>query len=96
MKKLMFIGLVLTLFSVAASAQQASDENYRHHSTEQGYRKGEGDRQDVRGMHRDHQRMRMERRRDFREGRMNRFERHRIHRMHRHERRHYRRHHHRI
>ena len=86
MKKLMFLGLVLTLFSVAVSAQQASGESYRHHRTEQGYGKREAGRPDMRRGHN-------ERRREFRHER-NRFERHRIHRMHRHERRHYRHHRH--
>ena len=81
MKKLMFLGLILTLFSVAVSAQQASDESYRHHRTEEGYRKGESGRPEMR---------RMEARRDFHEGRRNRFEHRRHHRMHRYERRHFR------
>jgi len=87
MKKLMFLGLILTLFSAAVSAQQASsDESFRHHRTE-GYRHGELTRPEMRRIHRDHQRIKMERRRDYRDGRINRFERHRLHRMHRHERR---------
>lgn len=87
MKKLVFLGLILTLFSAAVSAQQASDESYRHHRTEEGYRRGELSRPEMYRLHRDHQRIQMERRRAYRDGRFSRFERHRMHRMHRHERR---------
>lgn len=90
MKKLLFIGLVLTLVSVAASAQQASGESYRHRKTEEAYRSGELTRPEMRRLHRDHERLQMERHRDFRDGRISRRERHRIHRMHRHERREFR------
>jgi hypothetical protein len=87
MKKLLFIGLVLTLVSVAASAQQASGENYRHRKTEEAYRNGELSRPEMKRLHRDHQRIQMEKNRAYRDGRISRSERHRLHRMHRHERR---------
>jgi hypothetical protein len=87
MKKLMFLGLILTLLSAAASAQQASGESFRRHRTEQGYRNGELTRPEMRRLHRDHSRFQMERRRDFRDGKISRRERHHLHRMHRHENR---------
>jgi hypothetical protein len=87
MKKLMFLGLVLTLFSVAVSAQQASGENTRRHRTEEGYRSGELTRPELHRLHNDHQRYKMEKRRSFRDGRVSRGERHRLHRMHRHQQR---------
>ncbi|MES1216700.1 MAG: hypothetical protein ABUT20_14390 [Bacteroidota bacterium] len=83
----MFLGLILTLFSVAASAQQASGESIRRHRIEEGYRNGELTRPEMRRLHRDHNRYKMEKRRDYRDGRISRHERRHLHRMHRHERR---------
>ncbi|MES1218030.1 MAG: hypothetical protein ABUT20_21160 [Bacteroidota bacterium] len=87
MKKLLFIGLVLTVFSVAASAQQASGENSRHRKTAEAYRDGQLTRPEMRRLHRDHQRFEMQKHRD---GRITRHERRHLHRMHRHERREFR------
>ncbi len=87
MKKLMFLGLILTLFSAAVSAQQASGESIRRQRMEEGYRSGELTRHEMRRLHKDHTRYQMEKRRDFRDGRISRHERHRLHRMHRHENR---------
>ncbi len=84
MKKLIFLGLILTLFSAAVSAQQSSDESFRRHRSEQS---GELARTEVRRLHKDHQRIQMEKHRAYRDGRISRRERHRLHRMHRHERR---------
>ncbi|MBS1610953.1 MAG: hypothetical protein JSS70_19800 [Bacteroidetes bacterium] len=90
MKKLLFAGLVLTLVSFAASAQQVSGENYRHRKVEEAYRNGELTRPEMRRLHKDHQRLQMERKRDFRDGRFSRRERRHIRRMERHERREFR------
>lgn len=94
MKKLMFLGLVLTLFSAAVSAQQASGENFRRDRNEESYRDGKLTRPEMRRLHRDHSRYRMEKRKDFRHGKITRSERHRLHRMHRHENRKIHRHRH--
>jgi len=80
MKKLLVLGFVLTLFSAAVSAQQATDGSFRRHRTEEGYQNGERHHPEMRGSHRHQRHYRMERR--------SRHERHRFHRMHRHERRH--------
>jgi len=90
MKKLMLIGLVLTVFSVAASAQQASGENFRHRRTEEAYRDGQLTRPEMRRLHKDHQRFEMQKHRAYSDGRFSRRERYRLHRMHRHERREFR------
>jgi hypothetical protein len=88
MKKLLLFGIIFTLITAAASAQQASGDRYRRHQTEQSYGNGEMSRHDMR-------RFEKERHSRYHDGRMSRRERHRIHRMHRHERRHhhYGRHH---
>lgn len=83
MKKLMFLGLILTLFSAAVSAQQASGESFRHRTE----RNGELTRPEMHRLHKDHQRIQMEKHRAYRDGKISRGERHRLHRMHRHERR---------
>jgi hypothetical protein len=90
MKKLLFIGLILTLVSVAASAQQASGENFRHRKTEEAYRNGQLTRPEMQRLHKNHRRLEMQKHRAYRDGRINRAERHRLHRMHRHERREFR------
>jgi hypothetical protein len=87
MKKIIFAGLILTLFSAAVSAQQASGENIRRHRIEEGYRSGELTRPEMRRLHKDHTRYQMEKRRDFRDGKISRRERHHLHRMHRNENR---------
>ena len=85
MKKLMVLGLVLTLFSVAVSAQQASGENVRRHRIENGVRSGELNKHEMRRLHRDHRSYKMEKRRAFHDGKISRHERHRLHRMKRHQ-----------
>ena len=87
MKKLIFLGLILTLFSAAVSAQQSSGERIHRHRVEEGYHNGELTRPEMRRLHRDHIRYKMEKRRAFHDGKISRRERHRLHRMHRHENR---------
>jgi hypothetical protein len=87
MKKIMFLGLILTLLSAVVSAQQTSGERVRRHRIEEGYRSGELTRPEMRRLHRDHKRYQMEKRRDFHDGKISRRERHRLHRIHRHENR---------
>jgi len=82
MKKLLVFGIIFTFISAAASAQQASGENYRRHRMEESYRNGEFNRHDTRRFER-------EKRRSYHDGRFSRRERHRMHRMYRHERRHF-------
>lgn len=87
MKKLLFFGLILTLFSFTSSAQNASGERFRHRKTEEAYRNGELTRPELRRLHRNHHRLQMEKRRAYRDGKISRRERHRLHRMNRHEHR---------
>ena len=82
MKKLLLFGIIFTLITAAASAQQASGENVRRHQKEQSYRNGEFNRNDMR--------FEREKRRGYHDGRFSRRERHRLQRMHRYERRHFR------
>ena len=82
MKKLLVFGIIFTLISAAASAQQASGENFRRHRTEESYRNGDFNRYNQRNFERN-------KGRGYHDGRMSRRERHRLHRMHRHERRHF-------
>ena len=79
MKKLLVFGIIFTLISAAASAQQASDERFRHHRTEQSYGNGEFNRHDMRRFERD-------KHSGYNDGGFSRRERHR---MYRHERRHF-------
>ena len=81
MKKLLLFGIIFTLISAAASAQQASGDKYRRHQTEQSYGNGDFNRHDMRRFERD-------KRRHYHDGRFNRRERHRWHRMQRREHRH--------
>ncbi len=80
MKKLLLIGIIFTLISAVASAQQSSGEGYRHHRMEEPYRDGDLNRHDMRRFER-------ERHRHYHDGRFSRRERRRMYRQ---ERWHYR------
>jgi hypothetical protein len=84
MKKLLFLGFILTLFSAAVSAQQASDESFRHHPAEH---RDELSRPEMRRLHHDQRRFEIEKHRGYRDNRISRRERHRLYRMHRREHR---------
>ena len=88
MKKILFLGLILTLvFSVSASAQIADGHRFRHQREMQGFRRGELNRFELRRLHHDEFRYRMARRTAHHDGRVTPFERRRLNHMRRHDRR---------
>lgn len=88
MKKIFFLGFILTLiFSVSASAQVTEGRHLRHQRESQGFRNGEINRFEMRRLHHDQFRYHMARRRAYRDGRISPFERRHLNKMRRHERR---------
>jgi hypothetical protein len=88
MKKILFLGLILTLiFSVSASAQIAESRHFRHQREMQGFRDGELNRFEMRRLHHDEFSYHMARRRAYRDGRISPFERRHLNKMRRHNRR---------
>ena len=86
MKKLFVLGVILTLLSAAASAQDAGDRIHRQR-IERGFNNGQLTRPEKFRLQKDRTHIKVERRRAFRDGRINHSERRRLHRMRRHERR---------
>jgi len=86
MKKIFFLGLILVLFSVAASAQQTNGRHFRHQREMRSFHRGEVNRFESRRLHHDELQYKMARRRAYRDGSFNRFERRRLGKMRRHER----------
>jgi len=87
MKKILFLGFILTLvFSVSASAQIADGKKARHQSEMRSY--GHGDMNRYESRHRLHEeyRYKMARRRAYHDGRISRHERRHLNKMRRHER----------
>jgi len=96
MKKILFLGLILTLVvSVSASAQVTDNKRYREQRETQSFRHGDPNRYESRHFHHRHEfRYNMARRRAYHDGRISRYERRHMNRMRRHERHEfYRRHH---
>ena len=88
MKKILFLGFILTLiFSVSASAQITEGRHLRHQREMQGFRSGELNRFEMRRLHHDEFRYHMARRRAHRDGRVSPFERRHLNKMRRHDRR---------
>jgi hypothetical protein len=86
MKKIFFLGLILTLFAFAASAQQTNHQRFRHQREMQSSHRGELNRFELRRLHHDQQRNKIARRRAHRDGVVTPFERRRLHKMRKHER----------
>jgi hypothetical protein len=87
MKKILFLGFILTLiFSVSASAQITESRRFRHQREMQD-QSGERNRFERRRLHHDQFRYHMARRRAYRDGRISPFERRHLNKMRRHERR---------
>ena len=86
MKKIFFVGLILTLFAVAASAQQTNRHRFRHQREMQSFHRGELNRFELRRLHHDQQRNKIARRRAHRDGIVTPFERRRLHKMRKHQR----------
>jgi len=90
MKKIVFLGLILTLMVGAASAQvQSRGDRFRHQQTMKSFRQGDLNRYELRKLHRDDKRFRAARRRAHRDGRVTPFERRRLNHMRKHDRREY-------
>ena len=87
MKKILFLGFILTLiFSVSASAQIADGNKYRNRETRT-YNDGSLNRYESKRLQQDNVRYKMERRKAYRDGRISRHERRHLNKMRKHERR---------
>lgn len=78
-------GLVLTLFTTAAFAQQASGERGRHHRVAEGYRNGDITRGEMRRLHQDKKFYQHEKRKAYRDGKLSYRERRHLAKMKRHD-----------
>ena len=87
MKKIFFLGLILTLFAAAASAQQMQGSGFRHHREMQAHRHRDLNRHELRRLHHDELRYGVARRRAHRDGIITPLERRRLNKMRHHERR---------
>ncbi len=87
MKKILFLGFILTLFAAAASAQVTDGHRYRHQREMQSLHRGELNRPELRRLHQDRVRYKMARRRTYSDGIVTPFERRRLHNIRRHDRR---------
>ena len=87
MKKILFLGLILTLvFTVSASAQVADGKRYQPQRETRSFQHGDPNRYESRRWHHDEFRNKMARRRAYRDGRISTYERRHLNRMRRHER----------
>jgi Ni/Co efflux regulator RcnB len=87
MKKILFLGLILTLvFSVSASAQVTDGKRSHPQNEMRSFRHGDLNRYESRRFHHDEFRHKMARRRAYHEGRMSHYERRHFYKMRRHER----------
>jgi hypothetical protein len=87
MKKILFLGLILTLIlSVSASAQVTDNKRYREQRETRSFRHGDHDRYESGRFHHHEFRYKMARRRAYHDGRISRYERRHLNRMRRHER----------
>jgi hypothetical protein len=86
MKKILFLGLILTLFAVAASAQITDRQRFRHQREMQSPHRGELNRPELRRLHQDRVRYKIARRRAHRDGIISPFERRRLNKIRNHNR----------
>ena len=86
MKKILFLGLILTLFAAAASAQQTDRKRFRHQREVQSFHR-ELNRPELRRLHQDRVRHKIARRRAHRDGMVTPLERRRLHQIRKHNRR---------
>jgi hypothetical protein len=86
MKKILFLGLILTLFAAAASAQVTDRHRFRHQRETQSYHRGELNRPELRRLHQDRVRYKIARRRAHRDGTVSPFERRRLNKIRKHNR----------
>ena len=87
MKKILFLGLILTLvFTVSASAQVTDGKRYQPQRETRSFQHGDLNRYESRRLHHDEFRYKMARRRAYRDGRISPYERRHLNKMRRHER----------
>ena len=87
MKKILFLGLILTLFfTVSASAQVTDGKRNFHQREMQSSRHGDLNRYESRRLHHDEFRYKTARRRAYHDGRISPYERRHLNKMRRHER----------
>lgn len=86
MKKILVLGVVFALFTVAASAQTGRDR-IRKHRIERGFETGQLTRGEKYRLHKNQMQYRFERRRAVRDGRISPMEQRRLHKMRVHDRR---------
>jgi len=95
MKKVLFLGLILTLFAAAASAQQMAPPRLHRQNEMQSFHRKNLSRAELRRLHKEEVRYKMARRRAQADGIVTRAERRRLNRMRKHNRReHFRLNHH--
>ena len=87
MKKILFLGLILTLvFTVSASAQVSDGKRYNQQRETRSFQHGDMNRYESRRFHHDEFRNKMAHRRAYRDGRISSRERRHLNKMRRHER----------
>jgi len=92
MKKILFLGFILTLFfTVSASAQVTDGKRNPYQHEMQSFHNRDGNRYESRRFHHDESRYKMARRRAYRDGKMSNYERRHLDKMRRHERHEHRR-----
>ena len=81
MKKIIFLGLILTLFAAAASAQETAAPRPYHQMEMQSFHRRNLNRSELRRLHRDEMRYKMARRKAQADGIVTRAERRRLNKM---------------
>lgn len=87
MKKVLFLGLILTLFAAAASAQQMAQPRLHHQREMQSFHRRDLSRSELRRLHKDELRYNMARRKAQADGIVTRAERRRLNKLRVHNRR---------
>jgi hypothetical protein len=92
MKKILFLGFILTLvFTVSASAQVTDGKQYRQQREMRSFQHGDPNRYESRRLHHEQFRYKTARRRAYHDGRISPYERRHLNKMRRHEHRELRR-----
>ena len=81
MKKVLFLGLILTLFAAAASAQEVAAPRLHRQSEMQSFQRRNLNRSELRRLHKDEMRYKMARRKAQADGIVTRAERRRLNKM---------------
>lgn len=87
MKKIFLLGLILSLFAAAASAQQAAGPRFRHQEQMRIFHRRELTKPELRRLHKDEMRYKMARRKAQADGIVTRAERRRLAKLEKHNRR---------